>query len=48
MFVIGFVKGCCVGGSGWLAWCISWFKFILEVFLISCKCEWTLLIRCDK
>ena len=47
MFVIGFVVGCCVGASGWLACVIRCFKFILGVFLVSCKCKWNLLIRYD-
>ena len=27
---------------------IRWFKLILRVFFISCKCEWLCLIRCDE
>ena len=30
--------------AGGLHGVIRWFKFILKVFLISCKCEWNLLI----
>ena len=44
MFVIGFVVGCCIGANDGLHGVIRWFKFILGVFLISCKCEWNLLI----
>ena len=34
--------------AGGLHGVIRWFKFILRVFLISYKFEWTLLIRCDE
>ena len=34
--------------AGGLHGVIRWFKFILGVFLISCKCEWNLLIRCNE
>ena len=34
--------------AGGLHGVIRWFKFILGVFLISCKRELTLLIRCNE
>ena len=48
MFVIGFVGVVMLEQAGGLHSVIRWFKFILGVFLISYKCEWTLLIRCDE
>ena len=34
--------------AGGLHGVIRCFKFILGVFLFFCKCEWTLLIKCDE
>ena len=34
--------------AGGLHGVIRWFKFIMRVFLFSCKYERTLLIRCDE
>ena len=34
--------------AGGLHGVIRWFKFILGVFLDTCKCEWILLIRYDE
>ena len=48
IFVIGFVVGCVLEQAGGLHGVIRWFKFILRVSLVSCKCEWNFLIRCDE
>ena len=34
--------------SGGLNYVIRWFKYLLKVFFISCKCEWVLFIWCDE
>ena len=39
MLEFGFVLSCCVGETGGFHGFIMWFKYILGVFLIYCKCE---------
>ena len=34
--------------AGGLYGVIRWFKYLVGVFLVSCICEWNLLIRYDE